>query len=59
MISAENRNREIMNNSKERLITFTERNGFDKNQTLESDLYPYTKKEYVCFHGAVDYFKLL
>ncbi|EAY05832.1 ankyrin repeat protein, putative [Trichomonas vaginalis G3] len=56
--------RAIMNNDKEKFITFTERDEFDKNQTLESDLYPYSKEGYsllelCCYHGAVDCFKLL
>ncbi|EAY19380.1 hypothetical protein TVAG_100960 [Trichomonas vaginalis G3] len=53
-----------MNNDKENFIIFTERDGFDKDQKLESDLYPYSKKGYsllelCCYHGAVDCFKLL
>ncbi|EAX90658.1 hypothetical protein TVAG_142020 [Trichomonas vaginalis G3] len=56
--------RAIMNNDKERFIIFTEREGFNKNQLLKSDLYPYTKYGYsllelCCYHGAVDCFKLL
>ncbi|EAY05836.1 ankyrin repeat protein, putative [Trichomonas vaginalis G3] len=49
--------RAIMNNDKEKFITFTERDEFDKNQTLESDLYPLL--ELCCYHRAVDCFKLL
>ncbi|EAX98745.1 hypothetical protein TVAG_057350 [Trichomonas vaginalis G3] len=56
--------RAIMNNDKERFICFTERDGFDKNEILESSLYPYSKEGYsllelCCYHGAVDCFKLL
>ena len=54
----------IMNNDLERFIAFTERDDFDKNQKLESKLYPYSKEGYsllelCCYHGAVDCFKLL
>ncbi|EAY13721.1 hypothetical protein TVAG_371950 [Trichomonas vaginalis G3] len=38
--------RAIMNNDLERFIYFTEIDGFDKNQTLESKLYPYSKNGY-------------
>ncbi|EAY10973.1 ankyrin repeat protein, putative [Trichomonas vaginalis G3] len=53
-----------MYNDLERFITFTEREGFDKDQTLESSLYPYsevgcTLLELCCYHGAVGCFKLL
>ncbi|EAY13846.1 hypothetical protein TVAG_044060 [Trichomonas vaginalis G3] len=56
--------RAIMNNDLERFITFTEIDGFDKDQKLKSDLYPYSGKGYslfelCCYHGAVDCFKLL
>ncbi|EAX90307.1 ankyrin repeat protein, putative [Trichomonas vaginalis G3] len=57
--------RAIMYNDKEKFITFTGTDEFDKNQKLESDLYPpFSKKEYsllelCCYHGAVDCFKLL
>ena len=56
--------RAIMNNDKESFIIFTERAGFDKNQTLASRLYPHSNKGYsllelCCYHGAVDCFKLL
>ncbi|EAY15750.1 hypothetical protein TVAG_188010 [Trichomonas vaginalis G3] len=56
--------RAIMNNDKERLIIFTERDEFDKDQRLESSLYPFYYKglsllELCCYHGAVDCFKLL
>ncbi|EAY00007.1 hypothetical protein TVAG_029110 [Trichomonas vaginalis G3] len=56
--------RAIMYNDIERFISFTEREGFDKDQKLESDLYPfyfkgYTLLELCCYHGAVDCFKLL
>ncbi|EAX91107.1 hypothetical protein TVAG_308670 [Trichomonas vaginalis G3] len=54
----------IMNNDLERFIAFTERDDFDKNQKLESKLYPYSKEGYsllelCCYHGAVDCFKFL
>ncbi|EAX90040.1 hypothetical protein TVAG_294210 [Trichomonas vaginalis G3] len=54
----------IMNNDKENFIIFTERDEFDKDQKLKSDLYPYSYKGYsllelCCYHGAVDCFKLL
>ncbi|EAY14725.1 ankyrin repeat protein, putative [Trichomonas vaginalis G3] len=53
-----------MNNDLERFISFTERDGFDKNQILESSLYPYSYYVYsllelCCYHGAVDCFKFL
>ncbi|EAX97812.1 hypothetical protein TVAG_157970 [Trichomonas vaginalis G3] len=53
-----------MNNDKDKFIIFTERDEFDKNQKLESDLYPNSKKRYsllalCCYHRAVDCFKLL
>ncbi|EAY16229.1 hypothetical protein TVAG_341230 [Trichomonas vaginalis G3] len=56
--------RAIMYNDLETFISFTERDGFDKNQILQSQLYPYSKKGYsllelCCYHGAVDRFKLL
>ncbi|EAY16280.1 hypothetical protein TVAG_423330 [Trichomonas vaginalis G3] len=56
--------RAIMNNDLERFITFTEREGFDKDQKLKCDLYPYSMRGYsllelCCYHGAVDCFKLL
>ncbi|EAY03876.1 ankyrin repeat protein, putative [Trichomonas vaginalis G3] len=54
----------IMNNDKENFIIFTERDGFDKDQKLNSDLYPYSYEGYsllelCCYHGSVDCFKLL
>ncbi|EAY16508.1 hypothetical protein TVAG_348180 [Trichomonas vaginalis G3] len=54
----------IMNNDLERFIQFTEKDGFDKNQIIESELYPYSNNGYsllelCCYHGAVDCFKLL
>ncbi|EAX99994.1 hypothetical protein TVAG_028990 [Trichomonas vaginalis G3] len=54
----------IMDNDIISFISFTERDGFDKDQKLESDLYPHSKKEYsllelCCYHGAVDCFKFL
>ncbi|EAY00020.1 hypothetical protein TVAG_029240 [Trichomonas vaginalis G3] len=53
-----------MNNDKEKFISFTERDGFDKDQKLKSKLYPHSRKGYsllelCCYHGAVDCFKLL
>ncbi|EAY12364.1 ankyrin repeat protein, putative [Trichomonas vaginalis G3] len=56
--------RAIMNNDLEIFISFTEREGFDKYQILQSNLYPYTKEGYsllelCCYHGAVDCFKFL
>ena len=56
--------RAIMYNDKEEFIYFTERDDFDKNQKLKSDLYPasyqgYSLLELCCYHGAVDCFKLL
>ncbi|EAX94149.1 hypothetical protein TVAG_105680 [Trichomonas vaginalis G3] len=54
--------RAILNNDLERFITFTGRDGFDKDQVLKSDLYPnsyndYSLLELCCYHGAVDCFK--
>ncbi|EAX97289.1 hypothetical protein TVAG_123390 [Trichomonas vaginalis G3] len=56
--------RAIMYNDLERFIAFTERYGFDKDQTLESISYPqslygYSLLELCCYHGAVDCFKFL
>ncbi|EAY05168.1 hypothetical protein TVAG_058250 [Trichomonas vaginalis G3] len=55
--------RAIMYNDLERFISFTEIEGFNKNQTLESKLYPNIGKlsllELCCYHGAVDCFKFL
>ncbi|KAI5517490.1 protein ubiquitination, partial [Trichomonas vaginalis G3] len=56
--------RAIMNNDLERFITFTGIDGFDKDQKLKSNLYPYSYNEYsllelCCYHEAVDCFKLL
>ncbi|EAY14330.1 hypothetical protein TVAG_026510 [Trichomonas vaginalis G3] len=53
-----------MYNDLEKFISFTERDGFDKNQKLESSLYPshykgYSLLELCCYHGAVDCFKFL
>ncbi|EAX99259.1 hypothetical protein TVAG_112750 [Trichomonas vaginalis G3] len=53
-----------MYNDLERFISFTEREGFDKDQRLQSKLYPhiyetYSLLELCCYHGAVDCFKLL
>ena len=54
----------IMNNDLEVFISFTEREEFDENQKLKSNLYPYyydgySLLELCCYHGAVDCFKLL
>ncbi|EAY14306.1 ankyrin repeat protein, putative [Trichomonas vaginalis G3] len=56
--------RAIMYNDLKEFIIFTERDGFDKNQKLKSQLYPYSSDGYsllelCCYHGAVDCFKLL
>ncbi|EAY01009.1 ankyrin repeat protein, putative [Trichomonas vaginalis G3] len=56
--------RAIMNNDIEKFISFTEREGFDNNQKIESDLYPYSYRgfsllELCSYHGAVDCFKFL
>ncbi|EAX93806.1 ankyrin repeat protein, putative [Trichomonas vaginalis G3] len=56
--------RAIMYNDKEKFIILTEREEFDKDQKLKSDLYPdsyegYSLFELCCYHGAVDCFKLL
>ncbi|EAX94758.1 hypothetical protein TVAG_346210 [Trichomonas vaginalis G3] len=54
--------RAIMYNDKERFIIFTEREEFDKDQKLDSKLYPgsgFSLLELCCYHGAVDCFKLL
>ncbi|EAY14050.1 hypothetical protein TVAG_478750 [Trichomonas vaginalis G3] len=59
--------RAIMNNDLETFILFTEREGFNKDQKLESSLYPFSFKSYngysllelCCYHGAVDCFKFL
>ncbi|EAX90298.1 hypothetical protein TVAG_445980 [Trichomonas vaginalis G3] len=54
----------IMNNDLKRFISFTEKEGFNKDQTLKDYYYEYSKKGYLllelcCYHGAVDCFKLL
>ncbi|EAX88437.1 ankyrin repeat protein, putative [Trichomonas vaginalis G3] len=56
--------RSIMYDDKISFINFTEREGFDKNQKLKSDLYPYSDEgisllELCCYHGSVDCFKIL
>ncbi|KAI5500068.1 protein ubiquitination [Trichomonas vaginalis G3] len=56
--------RAIMDNDLEKFIAFTERQGFDKDQKLKSNLYPYSSwghslLELCCYHGAVDCFKFL
>ncbi|EAX93351.1 hypothetical protein TVAG_496730 [Trichomonas vaginalis G3] len=56
--------RAIMYNDIKRFISSTEGEGFDKDQKLKSDLYPYSYEGYsllelCCYHGAVDCFKFL
>ncbi|EAX88631.1 ankyrin repeat protein, putative [Trichomonas vaginalis G3] len=56
--------RAIMYNDLDRFISFTEIEDFDKDQTLNSSLYPdsyegYSLLELCCYHGAVDCFKFL
>ncbi|EAY22708.1 hypothetical protein TVAG_476370 [Trichomonas vaginalis G3] len=57
--------RAIMYNDKEKFITFTESEEFNKNQILCCINYPlgsmpgYSLLELCCYHGAVDCFKLL
>ncbi|EAY06130.1 ankyrin repeat protein, putative [Trichomonas vaginalis G3] len=56
--------RSIMDDDKISFINFTEGEGFDKNQKLKSDLYPYSRGgfsllELCCYHGSVDCFKFL
>ncbi|EAY11173.1 ankyrin repeat protein, putative [Trichomonas vaginalis G3] len=56
--------RTIMYNDLKIFISFTEKEGFDKDERLISKLYPHSKKGYsllelCCYHGAVDCFKLL
>ncbi|EAY03067.1 hypothetical protein TVAG_171650 [Trichomonas vaginalis G3] len=56
--------RAIIFNDLERFITFTQRDGFDKEHQLISSLYPLsfagcTLLELCCYHGAVDCFKFL
>ncbi|EAX96681.1 hypothetical protein TVAG_489640 [Trichomonas vaginalis G3] len=56
--------RAIMHNDLEKFILFTERGEFDKDQKLESHLYPpfhrpFSLLELCCYHGAADCFKLL
>ncbi|EAY13858.1 ankyrin repeat protein, putative [Trichomonas vaginalis G3] len=55
--------RSIMDDDKISFIIFTEREGFDKNQKLKSDLYPYSRGisllELCCYYGSVDCFKFL
>ncbi|EAX96479.1 hypothetical protein TVAG_277600 [Trichomonas vaginalis G3] len=60
-----------MNDDIEKFIAFTEREGFDQNQTLKSYFYPiyhesenptlvpYSLLELCCYHGAIDCFKFL
>ncbi|EAY18954.1 hypothetical protein TVAG_146980 [Trichomonas vaginalis G3] len=54
----------IMNDDKEKLITFTEKEEFDKDQKLKSDFYPvssdrYSLLEICCYHGSANCFKYL
>ncbi|EAX88989.1 ankyrin repeat protein, putative [Trichomonas vaginalis G3] len=56
--------RSITDDGKISFINFTEGEGFDKNQKLNSDLYPYSRGgfsllELCCYHGSVDCFKIL
>ncbi|EAY13420.1 ankyrin repeat protein, putative [Trichomonas vaginalis G3] len=56
--------RSIMDDDKIALVIFTEGEEFDKNQKLKSELYPYSESgisllELCCYHGSVDYFKIL
>ncbi|EAY03520.1 hypothetical protein TVAG_368910 [Trichomonas vaginalis G3] len=57
--------RAIMYNDKEAFIFFIESEGFDEDQKLKSDLYPFTALkgysllELCCYYGAVDCFRLL
>ncbi|EAY13990.1 ankyrin repeat protein, putative [Trichomonas vaginalis G3] len=54
----------IVDNDKEKFIQFIERDDFDKDEILQSLLYPNSRERYsllelCCYHGAVDCFKLL
>ncbi|EAY12885.1 ankyrin repeat protein, putative [Trichomonas vaginalis G3] len=54
----------IMDNNLKTFISFTESDGFDKNQKFESSLYPISHDsnsllELCCYYGAVDCFKFL
>ena len=56
--------RAIMHNDLENFVAFTERDEFDKDQTLPCDLYPssyiaFSLLELCCYHGAVNCFKFL
>ncbi|EAY03931.1 hypothetical protein TVAG_314610 [Trichomonas vaginalis G3] len=53
--------RAVMNDDKDSFIVFIESEGFDRNQELNSDFYPYRLSllELCCYHGAVNCFKLL
>ncbi|EAY11174.1 hypothetical protein TVAG_498680 [Trichomonas vaginalis G3] len=56
--------RAIMDNDKDRFIFHAEKEGFDKDQKIKSELLPYIDYEYsllelCCYYGAVDCFKLL
>ncbi|EAX97444.1 hypothetical protein TVAG_226880 [Trichomonas vaginalis G3] len=54
----------IMENNKVSLVSFTEREGFDKYQRLKNELYPdsdssFSLLEICCYYGSVDCFKFL
>ncbi|EAY17073.1 hypothetical protein TVAG_297520 [Trichomonas vaginalis G3] len=56
--------RAIMDDNKQVFISFTEKEGFDPNQTLKSKLYPdscdvFSLLELCCYHGSVNCFKYL
>lgn len=56
--------RAIMDDDKNLFISFTEMEGFDKDQLLINDAYPLAEEGYYlielcCYYGAVDCFKLL
>ncbi|EAY03991.1 hypothetical protein TVAG_195840 [Trichomonas vaginalis G3] len=57
--------RAIMYNDKESFIFLIESEGFNEDQTLKSEMYPFPYKkaysllELCCYYGAVDCFKLL
>ncbi|EAY00174.1 hypothetical protein TVAG_052220 [Trichomonas vaginalis G3] len=53
-----------MENNLELFISFTQREGFDKDKKIQSRLYPdsynnYSLLEICCYYGAADCFKLL
>ncbi|EAY08191.1 hypothetical protein TVAG_307970 [Trichomonas vaginalis G3] len=56
--------RTIMNDDKERFVSFIEMDEFDEDQKIQCGLYPfdyegYSLLELCCYHGAIDCFKLL